>query len=268
MQLKKATQNLTDHREILNIQTEETSVPLHLCGPGSSSLDAAWGFLDQGRLPVWGSVLMERQSAGRGRMGRAWQSPAGHVYGALRLPPAPPFDGPGASLALAFFLALALEEFGWSLSIKWPNDLIFEGGKVGGLLLESKPRGLVAGLGLNLIQPPPGDWAGQREPGSPPPAALPFSGGPIKLWSLLVKEVVLLYSKKFPGLPLADLRPEVEKRLYWLGRTVVADRPASEPAAPESGLTGQITGLDSEGQLLLNNVSGRYRLWSGTVRLL
>ena len=259
---------MIDHRETISVTSEEISVPLHLCGPGSSSLDAAWEFLDQGDLPVWGSVLMERQSAGRGRLGRVWQSPPGHVYGALRLPATPPFDGPGASLGLAFFLALALETFGWELGIKWPNDLIFEGGKVGGLLLESKPRGLVAGLGLNLGEPPPGDWVGRREPGSPPPAALPFQGGPAKLWSLLVKEVVLLYSKKFPGASVADLRPEIEKRLYWRGRTVVVDRPAAEPPAPESGLTGQITGLDAEGQLLLNNLSGRYRLWSGTVRLL
>lgn len=260
--------NVNKRLERLSLQAGETALPLHVCGPGSSSLDAAWEFLDRGELPLWGSVLMESQSGGRGRMGRVWQSPPGHVYGALRLPPAPPFDGPGASLALAFLLASALAIFGWNLKIKWPNDLIFGGGKVGGLLLESKPRGLVAGLGLNLIQPPPGDWTREREPGSPPPAALPFDGGPIKLWSLLVKELVLLYNKKFPGATLADLLPEVEKRLCWRGQTVVVDRPSSEPPAPETGLSGRIEGLDSDGQLLLNNVSGRFRLWSGTVRLL
>jgi len=260
--------NVIDRLETLTIRAGDLTAPLTVCGPGSSSLDAAWELLNHGEMPVWGSVLMERQSAGRGRMGRIWHSPAGHVYGALRLPAAPPFDGPGASLALAYFMTLALESMGWDLKIKWPNDLIYQGGKVGGLLLESRARGLVAGVGLNLRQAPLGDWVGEREAGSPPPAALPFEGGPVKLWPLLVKELILLYSEKFPGLTLTDLTPELEKRLCWLGRLVAVDRPASEPSAPEAGLTGHIIGLDSDGQLLLNNVSGRYRLWSGTVRLI
>lgn len=259
---------MIDHKETLTIRAGEITAPLWVCGPGSSSLDVGWEFLDNGELPVWGSVLMERQSAGRGRMGRVWHSPAGHIYGALRLPTSAPFDGPGASLALAFFMALALDGMGWNLLIKWPNDLIYKGGKVGGLLLESRARGLLAGVGLNLGQAPRGDWVGGREAGSPPPAALPFDGGPAKLWPLLVKELILLYNEKFRGRALTALIPELEKRLCWLGRLVAVDRPASEPLAPEAGLTGQIIGLDSDGQLLLNNVSGLYRLWSGTVRLI
>ncbi len=258
---------MTDVREILNIEAGEVAAPLLVCGPGSSSLDAAWEFQAQGRLPVWGAVLMERQNAGRGRMGRVWQSPPGHVYGTLRLPTAPPFDGPGASLALALFLAEALKDFGWDMNVKWPNDLIFEGGKAGGLLLESRRDALVAGVGLNLRTPPPGDWVRERDPGTPPPAALPFAGPPAELWSTLVKKIILLYNKKFGGRPMADLIPAAEKILFWRGRMVIVTTPASDPPAPAAGLAGRILGLGSEGQLRLVNASGEYLLWSGTVGL-
>ncbi|MDR1046113.1 MAG: biotin--acetyl-CoA-carboxylase ligase [Candidatus Adiutrix sp.] len=242
--------------------------PFFRLGPGTSSLDAAWELIDRGRLPVWGSLLMASQSAGRGRLGRAWQSPAGHVYGALRLPTAPPFNGPGASPALAYLLAEALADFGWNLAVKWPNDLIFEGRKVGGLLLEARREALVAGLGLNLLAPPAGDWQLARDPGAPPPGALPFPGEPEALWRPLVKSVLLGYNKKFAASGLEALIPLIETRLCWRGRQVRVERPAAEPPAPENGLAGRLAGLGPEGQLILEAREGRYQLWSGTLSLL
>ncbi len=230
-------------------------------------MDVAWRLIDQDRLPVWGAVLLESQTAGRGRMGRVWQSPGGHIYGALRLPVEPPFDGPGASLALALGLAGVLEDFGWPVSLKWPNDLIYEGGKTGGLLLESKKGRLVAGIGFNLGSPPPGDWPAERDPGAPGPSALPFSGGPAALWPALVKKFIMLYNEKFQSRPLADLIPAAEALLHWRGRTVTVAQPASVPPAPESGLTGRIVGLGPEGYLRLANAEGEFHLWSGTVCL-
>ncbi|MDR0882722.1 MAG: biotin--[acetyl-CoA-carboxylase] ligase [Candidatus Adiutrix sp.] len=220
------------------------------------------------QLPVWGAVLMERQTAGRGRMGRVWQSPPGHIYGALRLPAAPPFDGPGASLALAFFVIESLADRGWELNLKWPNDLIYQGGKAGGILLEARPAGLVAGVGLNLTAPPEGEWRLTREIGAPPPAALPARETPAALWAALVKKIILLYNEQFEGATMADLIPEMEKRLWWRGQPVIVERPASDPPAPAAGpFGGRIEGLGPEGQLRLVNDQGRYQLWSGTVFL-
>lgn len=241
--------------------------PLYLCGPGTSSFDAAWELLAEGRLPVWGAVLMESQSGGRGRMGRIWQSPPGHVYGALRLPQAPPFDGPGASLALALLLSLSLERLGLEVEIKWPNDLIYEGGKSGGILLESKPGGLVAGVGLNLKSPPVGSWTAERDDGAPVPSALPLDRGPEEVWAALVKNIILLYKKKFGCWSMAEAAAAAEKRLFWRGRRVRVITPASEPQAPPSGLRGRLEGLAPDGGLLLVNEAGRYKLWSGTVCL-
>ena len=253
--------------ELETIEAGEARLPLYHFGPGTSSMDVLWDLIERGECPVWGATLMERQSGGRGRMGRVWQSPAGHVYGALRLPPEPPFDGPGASLALSVILALALNEYGWPVGLKWPNDLILEGAKVGGLLLESRREALIAGIGFNLVAPPEGDWRQTRASGAPPPGALPWTEGPKALWPGLVKKAFLLYNEKFEGQDIRELIPEAEKLLLWRNQTVKVERPAAEPLAPESGLTARITGLGPEGQLLLTSPAGSYQLWSGTLTL-
>jgi BirA family biotin operon repressor/biotin-[acetyl-CoA-carboxylase] ligase len=211
---------------------------------------------------------MASQSAGRGRMGRLWQSPPGHVYGALRLPLAPPFDGPGAALALSLFLAGALGDFGWALSLKWPNDLIFNGGKTGGILLEARSGILLAGVGLNLLAPPEGDWRLARDPGTPPPAALPYPHGPRALWKALVKKIIMLYSCRLGFWTMAELGREAEKILWGRGEKVYVLRPAAEPPVTAERLTGRLAGLGPAGQLLVEDSGGgRRQIWSGTVGL-
>lgn len=104
---------------------------------------------------VW---LAERQTAGRGRRGRPWVSPFGaNLYLSIlwRYPLAPAALG-GASLAAGVAVARALRGCGVAgLTLKWPNDLLWQGRKLGGLLLEVSgeaqgPSYLVVGLGLNL----------------------------------------------------------------------------------------------------------------------
>ncbi len=245
-------------------------VPLYVCGRGSSSLDVAWELLgrgdDEALFPVWSSLLLEAQTAGRGRMGRTWESPPGHIYAALRLPSAPPFDSPGASLALAVILAESLGELGWQSFIKWPNDLIYNGGKVGGILLENRRGALVAGIGLNLNEAPKGPWLQERDIcAAPPPTALPWAEEPKKLWRALVKSVILLYKKKFKG-PMATLVPHIEPRLLWQGQRVTVMKAASEPTAQTPDLTGTLVGLGADGQLKIRNELGvDYCVWSGTL---
>ncbi len=252
-------------KDILTVETGSEAVPNFMTGPCSSSIDAAWALIGRGELPPWGAVLVESQTAGRGRMGRVWQSPPGHVYGALRLPLSPPFDGPGASLALALMLAEALRDFGWEMALKWPNDIIYNGGKVSGLLLESRQDGLVAGIGFNLLSPPEGDWRRERDSGAPPPAALPWTDGPAALWAALVKKTVFVYNKKFQGRSLAELIPAAEEILLWRGEEVAVLKPASEPPAPGAELRGRLLGLGPDGCLRLGVGRTEYGIWSGTV---
>lgn len=103
-------------------------------------------------------VVAERQTKGRGRLGRSWVSPA-HVnfYGSWILRPTmPPADAPQLSLAAALALARALEPLApGRVAIKWPNDCLLDGRKVAGILTEmdaelDRIRAVVLGIGVNL----------------------------------------------------------------------------------------------------------------------
>lgn len=103
-------------------------------------------------------VVAETQTAGRGRLGRAWLSPPGQgIYASLLLrPPLPPNELPQITLSTAVSLVRALTRtVGVTPGIKWPNDLILKGKKLGGILTEMETesdqiRYLVVGLGLNV----------------------------------------------------------------------------------------------------------------------
>ena len=100
-------------------------------------------------------VRAERQTGGRGRQGRDWQSPPGNLYAStlVRLqlgdPPAP---------TLALVAAVALHELVSgccpTVRIKWPNDLLADGAKLAGILLERSGDAVVIGIGVNLAHHP------------------------------------------------------------------------------------------------------------------
>lgn len=95
------------------------------------------------------ALLAGSQSAGRGRRGRAWTSPPGaNLYLSLAWP-APP--SPGLPLALGVATAEALADP--RIRVKWPNDLVADGRKLGGLLIEASGGRAVIGLGLNVRMP-------------------------------------------------------------------------------------------------------------------
>ena len=115
---------------------------------------------DPGRL--W--IVAGEQRAGRGRHGRAWTSPRGNLYASLLL--VAPCE-PALAPQLGFVAGLALHEAVASetglsaprLALKWPNDLLIDGAKVAGLLLEGHraPDGsfaLVIGFGVNIASAP------------------------------------------------------------------------------------------------------------------
>ena len=111
--------------------------------------------------PVW--ILATEQTAGRGRRARAWSSPPGNFHATLAFRPA----GTAAEVALHSFAAsLALRDtlvvltgLPDAFTLKWPNDVLLNGGKLAGILLESLARGagvshLAIGIGVNLIAAP------------------------------------------------------------------------------------------------------------------
>ncbi|MEL7114100.1 MAG: biotin--[acetyl-CoA-carboxylase] ligase [Pseudomonadota bacterium] len=107
--------------------------------------------------PTW--ISADRQTAARGRRGRAWANPEGNFAATLALPSRDPPD----RLALRSFVAsLALYEAfvvvtgrADLFALKWPNDVLLNGGKVAGILLETLPQvGLAIGIGVNLATAP------------------------------------------------------------------------------------------------------------------
>jgi len=115
-----------------------------------------------GELPDRHALWVDRQTAGRGRNGRSWLSPAGanlylSLFARLSLPPA---RLGGLSLAMGVAVAEVVRDGGAvGVGLKWPNDLQVGGRKLGGLLVEltgsRRPATeVVIGLGLNLAMPP------------------------------------------------------------------------------------------------------------------
>jgi BirA family biotin operon repressor/biotin-[acetyl-CoA-carboxylase] ligase len=109
------------------------------------------------RGPVW--IVADRQTAGRGRRGRLWQSPTGNLAATLLLRP----EKPASECAqLSFVAALAASDVVSRLApaaevrVKWPNDVLADSRKIAGILLESASSGgerlewLAVGIGINL----------------------------------------------------------------------------------------------------------------------
>ncbi len=91
------------------------------------------------RKALW--LRAERQTGGRGRQGRAWLSPPGNLYAITLVRPRPD-DPPAPTLALVAAVALheAVALYAPGVRIKWPNDLLFDGAKLAGILLERAGR--------------------------------------------------------------------------------------------------------------------------------
>ena len=121
-----------------------------------STNELARRLAEQG-VPEGTVVVAERQTAGRGRLGRSWTSPAGGIWLSVVLRPALAVEQfPLIGLAACDATARAIEETtGLRPRLKWPNDVLVEGRKVAGLLLEAGPASgadpawLVLGIGLN-----------------------------------------------------------------------------------------------------------------------
>jgi BirA family transcriptional regulator, biotin operon repressor / biotin---[acetyl-CoA-carboxylase] ligase len=126
--------------------------------------------------PTW--IVAGLQTAGRGRRARPWTSPQGNFHGTLVLKPQEP---PETVALRSFAAALALRDafvqltgIPASFALKWPNDVLCNGGKIAGILLESQGLNgtdpvLCIGIGVNLIAAPD---AAQVEAGAVPPVSL------------------------------------------------------------------------------------------------
>lgn len=108
------------------------------------------------RGPFW--VTARSQTAGRGRRGRVWVSQSGNLYASLLLEAPSPSH---CAAQLSFVAALAVHDalcdltrMDARLKLKWPNDLLCDGAKAGGILIEGEGSFVVIGIGINCAQHP------------------------------------------------------------------------------------------------------------------
>jgi BirA family transcriptional regulator, biotin operon repressor / biotin---[acetyl-CoA-carboxylase] ligase len=102
-------------------------------------------------------IRAQRQTAGRGRMGRDWASPPGNLYTStlVRLRPSdPPAATLGFVTAIALDKVLSIYAPNMVFHIKWPNDVMAAGAKLSGILLERAGDAIVVGIGVNLASHP------------------------------------------------------------------------------------------------------------------
>lgn len=125
---------------------------------GSTNADLANALRAGEAVPEGQWLVARRQSAGRGRQGREWFDGAGNFMGScvVRLSDNGP---PPASLSFVAALAVrdaAAEVLGSNalLGLKWPNDVLLDGGKLSGILLEMVRTSVIVGIGVNLARAP------------------------------------------------------------------------------------------------------------------
>jgi BirA family transcriptional regulator, biotin operon repressor / biotin---[acetyl-CoA-carboxylase] ligase len=240
---------------------------VHLYTSIGSTNDAARALGEAG-APSGTIVLAEEQLAGRGRGRRAWSSAPGLGLWLSILHRAKPGADIGPlPLHVALAIASALDRWcvGERVGVKWPNDLLVSGRKVGGILCEGawdhgELRHVVIGIGLNLLHGLDDFPPELREAATSLRAA---TGQPISRFDV-ASEMIRALRPSLDAATAQALPPDLGGRDVLRGRRV-------QVREPESGRTiasGYAAGVAPGGALLLDTPRGTIEVRSGTVRVL
>jgi BirA family biotin operon repressor/biotin-[acetyl-CoA-carboxylase] ligase len=219
-----------------------------------------------GRMRV---ALAEHQQAGRGRRGRHWIMPAGAgiALSASWQFATAPRELTGLSLAVGAAARRAIRDaIGIDVGLKWPNDLMIEGGKAGGILVELGHQAtgachIVAGIGINVSVPPEllAGLSDFRHPARDLAGAL--NGATIDR-SRLAAAIIERFVELFAGFADEGFTPYREE---WLAAHVLVDRRVELRSALGIAV-GTVCGIDADGALIVENDAGqRQRVVSGEV---
>ncbi|WP_291319040.1 biotin--[acetyl-CoA-carboxylase] ligase [Desulfonatronospira sp.] len=227
-----------------------------------SSLDMAWELLGEGEMLPGDSVLCLEQTGGRGRMRRHWSSPRGNIYAALKLPvPNSPEMNRMLSIIVGYSFLRALMARGMEAFLKWPNDLVVNAGKAGGILIEEKGGIIMAGIGLNLKAMP--DFTELRENRLMEPVHLSRAwpgADPLSAWAELVYTGQFWYDNILCNYSLIDFISEVKPYLWLVHQKV-------RVAQDNHVLEGCLKGLDESGGIILDCSGHIQHVYSGTLVL-
>lgn len=215
--------------------------------------------------PVW--ILADHQSAPRGRRGRAWVNPPGNLATTLVCRPV---GGPDLMALRSFVAALALYDTfialtarAQSFALKWPNDVLLNGGKVAGILLESMGAGgrvdaMAVGIGVNLVAAPE---SAQVEPGAVVPVNLLSETGVQVSSQDFLAHLAPAYARYETQLVTYGFAPIREA---WLARAAKLGEIITARTAGHETI-GTFETVDANGQLVLSTPKGRQAIAAADV---
>lgn len=213
-----------------------------------STMDEARARVDGLVRPTW--ILAKEQRRARGRRGRVWKAPAGHFSATLVYRPG---CAPGEAAlrsfcaANALYEALALYIDRDALGLKWPNDVLLNGGKVAGILLECAGTGpfvdwLAVGVGVNLREAPPDERSMAFRP-----VALVEQGGEAVSREEFLAALASAYATQegvLAAFGFGRIREDWLRRAARLGGVITAQTGREE-------ITGVFETIDEGGNLIL-----------------
>jgi BirA family transcriptional regulator, biotin operon repressor / biotin---[acetyl-CoA-carboxylase] ligase len=196
-------------------------------------------------------LITDAQTAGRGRMGRSWDSPIGNLYasGLVRLRPG---DPDAATLALVAAVAVhdAVAIWAPAIQLKWPNDVLSANGeKLSGILLERAADAIVIGVGVNLTHHPVGldrPVTSIAKMGVVPPDSMAFLE--------TLAEIFARWVSTWRGVELSAIRTAWLERAHPVGTALVANLPEGE------SVEGLFDGLTAACALRLRLADGAVRV--------
>jgi BirA family biotin operon repressor/biotin-[acetyl-CoA-carboxylase] ligase len=194
-------------------------------------------------------ALAESQSAGRGRWGRHWESPAGKnlLFSFLLKPQAGQLSQLSAVFGLACLKALGLGR------LKWPNDIWIDGRKVSGMLIEGSPSALIVGIGVNVNQGRDEFTPELRESAT----SLLLETGQAQDREALLAGLMLACEEaygRWKAEGFEAMRGEWENSALFMGERVQA-----------GAWEGRMLGMDEEGGLRIETAQGVEKLHTGEV---
>ena len=210
-------------------------------------------------------VVADAQTAGKGRRGRHWESPAGeNIYMSILLrPDCVPDRAPMLTLVMAYSVAKVLKELGFlDVQIKWPNDLVLSGKKICGILTEMQLRDseidyVVVGVGINV------NTSKFPEELKDTATSLYLESGRVSDRETLVESIVEYFDEAYRQFletqDLSFLKEAYNDMSVNVGREVRVLEPGNE-------YTAYAQGINTEGELLVRTQEGEEkRIYAGEV---
>lgn len=240
--------------------TGQTSLPLIYLDTVDST--NTWAKQNLDRFPRGGAVYSTCQTAGRGRLGRAWVNAGGQALYYTAVIPLPLADTGALPLYASLAITGALRRrYDVDCQIKWPNDLLLAGKKIVGILCETVSdgtrRAALAGIGVNLCQPQ-SYFDGAGLPHGASLALLGAKVDPARDAAALARDLSETGFgagfAPFARLGFAACRDEYRAACVNLGRRVQFD-----------GGEGRAVDIDREGRLVVETGDGMRRVFTGEV---